>query len=327
MFVEQKLKISVAMCTFNGAAFLLDQLTSIASQQRQPDELVVYDDCSSDNTLELLRQFSAASPFPVRICLNQERVGSTQNFELAIAACNGEVIALCDQDDIWELNKLEVIERHFLDDPETSLVFTDASLVDEHAAPLGKNLWESLRFDEAAQEQIQSKSAFELLIQRQVVTGATMAFRSSFRDLVLPIPEKIPLIHDGWIALMISLAGKLVPVRSTLIKYRQHEAQQLGAIVMGTLPQGFVARAKRHYSYAGELKKLEAVNERVQSRNSNYKFFIQDGFAERLKHIRSRAALSERRLSNIPAAFVELFAGRYHRYSHGFSSFLKDVVR
>jgi hypothetical protein len=319
------LKISVALCTYNGARFLNDQLASLAAQQRQPDELVVFDDCSTDNTMELLEKFSA--PFPVRLHSNNCRIGSTANFELAIAACEGELIALCDQDDIWTPEKLTVIERRFIDNPDTALVFTDAEIIDDQAKPTGATLWESIHFDHAAQQKIRSKDACELLSQRPVVTGATMTFRASFRDLVLPIPRDIPLIHDGWIALMISLAGRLDPIAQPLIKYRQHDDQQLGVRIDETPAPDFMTKVKHHYGYTAELQKLEAITQRVLSQLDRYKFTHQDYFAERLKHVRRRVAIAERKLNNIPAALAELFTGRYHRYSQGFSSLFKDLVR
>lgn len=323
------MKISVAMCTYNGARFLHDQLASLVVQQRLPDELVVYDDCSQDNTAALLHQFAESAPFPVRIHLNETNLGSTANFDLAITKCEGDIIALCDQDDVWSPEKLHVFEQRFSESPEISLIFTDASLIDESGQLYRTKLWHTLQFDQRLQEVIKSPAAFEVLCQRQLVTGATMAFRASFKDLVLPIPRDIPLIHDGWIALMISLAGRLEPLDQTLIMYRQHEAQQMGAPVDGPslTPQGVLAKSQHHYNFAGELKKLEAVWERVQLRKEEYEFTQEQSLLERLKHVRSRVAIAERKLANVPAAFMELFSGRYHRYSHGFSSLFKDLVR
>jgi glycosyltransferase involved in cell wall biosynthesis len=323
------LKISVAMCTYNGARFLQEQLASLVAQRRQPDELVVYDDSSTDDSVELLQHFARTSPFPVRIHSNESNLGSTANFERAISSCEGDIIALCDQDDIWSQEKLHLFEQRFTEDPGISLIFTDADIVDDEAQLLGYKLWESLRFDKQSQELIKSPDAFEILSQRQVVTGATMAFRANFKDLVLPIPQNIPLIHDGWIALMISLVGRLDPIERPLIKYRQHESQQMGAPVTGPppSPSTILGKAQRHYNFVGELKKLEAVWERVESRKGQYDFTQEESLAQRLKHVRSRVAISQNKLSNIPAAFVELFAGRYHRYSHGFSSLVKDLVR
>ena len=109
----REMKISVAMCTFNGAEFLPAQLESIFAQTRRPDEIVICDDGSSDETQQLLTKFAAKSPVPIALKLNQQNLGSVKNFEQAIKLCNGDVIALGDQDDVWRHDKLESIEHAF----------------------------------------------------------------------------------------------------------------------------------------------------------------------------------------------------------------------
>src|ERR687885_1327551 len=100
------MKVSVAMCTYNGAAFLREQLQSLAAQARTPDELVVCDDASADATVRVVREFAAAAPFPVRLTVNERNLGSTKNFERAISLCAGDLVALSDQDDLWLPAKL-----------------------------------------------------------------------------------------------------------------------------------------------------------------------------------------------------------------------------
>src|SRR5271167_1343074 len=86
--------LSVALCTYNGAGFVEEQLASIAQQRHPPDELVVADDCSTDRTLDILQDFAAKAPFPVTIFCNSNRLGSTKNFDAVIQRCQGDVIAL-----------------------------------------------------------------------------------------------------------------------------------------------------------------------------------------------------------------------------------------
>src|SRR5690242_1846918 len=104
----KRLRISVAMCTFNGARFLPEQLESITAQTRLPDELVICDDRSADESLEIIRAFLDRPPFTVRLEINERNLGSTKNFEKAIGLCQGEIIALADQDDVWFPQKLEL---------------------------------------------------------------------------------------------------------------------------------------------------------------------------------------------------------------------------
>ena len=323
------MKISIALCTYNGVAFLDDQLASLISQSRQPDEVVVCDDCSTDSSVALLKEFAATAPFSVHVHENTTRLGSTKNFERAISLCQGDVIALCDQDDIWASQKLHATEERFAENPNAGFVFTDAEIVDAKANPLGYNLWETLDFDKALQARLKSPAAFGILSQRPLVTGATMAFRTEFRDLVLPIPLATGLLHDGWIALMISLVAAVDLIDRPLMKYRQHDTQQVGASLSGPaeIPAGILEKARTRYSFAEEIKKLEVVQERVRAREDRYEFRFEADIDHRLKHMRKRVEISQSRLSGIGSAFGELLSGRYHRFSNGFYSVAKDLLR
>ena len=117
------------MSTYNGAAYLPEQLASLVAQVRQPDELVICDDYSTDQTQTIIHEFSATSPFPVHTYLNEQNLGSTRSFERAIGLCTGDVIALCDQDDVWRNDKLKLIEEAFTNAPAVGLVFSDAEIV------------------------------------------------------------------------------------------------------------------------------------------------------------------------------------------------------
>ena len=100
--------VSVAMATFNGARYVRQQLDSLAVQSHLPSELVITDDCSTDETLELLNNFAANAPFPVFVHQNESRLGYRGNFLHATTLCSSDLVAFCDQDDIWDRCKLEV---------------------------------------------------------------------------------------------------------------------------------------------------------------------------------------------------------------------------
>src|SRR5262245_8486729 len=126
------MKFSIAMCTFNGADYLPAQLESLSKQTLRPAELIICDDGSSDSTQTILNTFAAEAPIPVSVHVNQETLGVVRNFAQAIELCSCEVIALCDQDDVWEPTKLEQIANAFTAVPESGLVFSDGEIVDEH---------------------------------------------------------------------------------------------------------------------------------------------------------------------------------------------------
>ena len=92
--------LSIAMATYNGERYIAEQLSSIAHQTRLPDELVLSDDASTDGTLDIVKDFMKCAPFPIRLLVNRNRLSSSRNFEVAMRACNGDIIFLCDQDDV-----------------------------------------------------------------------------------------------------------------------------------------------------------------------------------------------------------------------------------
>lgn len=219
------------MCTYNGEKYLQEQLESIAWQTRLPDELVVCDDGSIDNTVEILNAFATIAPFPVHIFVNDINLGSTKNFEKAISLCKGDIIALSDQDDVWYSDKLMCIERVFLESAEVGLVFTDADIVDDKLNAMSYSLWEAINFNKRKQKKVLNGKALEFLIKGNFVTGATMAFHSKYKDIILPIPDDLLLhiwVHDGWISILIASVGRITFLPKRLIKYRQHSSNQAG---------------------------------------------------------------------------------------------------
>ena len=219
--------ISVAICTYNGARYLREQLESIAGQTVLPAELVVCDDGSVDMTLEIAADFARTAPFEVRIYRNQVKLGPTKNFEQATLLCRGEFIALCDQDDWWDPKKLDV-QADILGATDAGGVFCNGLLMDNRSRLIGGSLWESISFRKGGgfSKVANREEAISILLRGNVVTGATIMFRSHLRDRLLPFPEE--WIHDGWLAWMLVLHSRLVACSDALIHYRVHASQQVG---------------------------------------------------------------------------------------------------
>lgn len=325
--------ISIAMCTWNGARYLPDQLQSIAAQTRPPDELVICDDQSSDATREIIANFAGSAPFQVQLHLNEQNLGSTKNFERAIGLCTGDIIALADQDDVWLPEKLRRIEDCFEREPRTGLVFTDAEVVDEKLKPLGYRLWQSVGFDETARRLVRNGRGLDVLLPGWTVTGATMAFRSGFRNLVLEIPTDLALIHDGWIALLIASVADVSFIDEPLIKYRQHAHQQIGAkertdADSAAGPDSAREALRRTNSYDEMIAIGTRAQERLTQRSDVYK--SEDAvrkLEQRLKHLRVRANLPSGKFSRARCVLRELLSGRYRFYSNGIYSAIKDLAK
>jgi glycosyltransferase involved in cell wall biosynthesis len=326
-------KISIAMCTYNGAEFLTAQWESILAQSRKPDEVVVCDDGSSDGTRSLLEQLAQQSSVPVTLRFNEQNLGSVKNFEQAIRLCTGEIIALSDQDDVWRSDKLQLIEDAFTQHSAAGLVFSDAKIVDENLEPLGKHMWAEVGFEPHRQKRLSRGRALEVLVTGWTVTGATMAFRSEFVNLSLPIPDGIAMIHDGWIALIIAAVAEVIAIDEPLIEYRQHGRQQIGAPARPEVKapargvQAIETAYRRRNSSTDLHKTLETLEERLLAHAHAYDTRRALAFVSNYAfHLNVRANLPHRRLNRLPRILRELLTLRYHEYANGFKSAAKDLV-
>ena len=327
------MKISIAMCTYNGAEFLPAQLQSIVAQSRPPDEIVICDDGSTDDTRTLIEKFAAGCSVPVTLHFNQQNLGSVKNFEQAILLCTGDVIVLSDQDDVWRNDKLQLIEDAFNKSPSVGLVFSDAAIVDKNLKPLNRRMWDEVGFDAHKRKLLRIGRALEVLITGWTVTGATMAFRSPFVKLSLPIPDGIAMIHDGWIALTIAAVADVVALDEPLVQYRQHEKQQIGAPERKEAAPDLrgiqvVETVFRRRNSSAELHKiLETLKTRLLAQASEYDTRKALSFVRDYSfHLHVRANLPQRRLNRLPSILRELISLRYHEYANGFKSAAKDLV-
>jgi glycosyltransferase involved in cell wall biosynthesis len=318
---------SIAMCTYNGARHLRKQLDSIAAQTRPPNELVICDDVSTDATCEIITDFAASVPFVVHFEINDRNVGSTKNFERAIGLCGGDYIALSDQDDVWMPEKLARLEAEFDRAPNVGLIFTDAEVIEEAARPAGYTLWEKLPLPPAERRRLQTPRAIDQLLQGSTVTGATMAFRARFKELVLPIPHDLPIIHDAWIAILVAAVSEVLPFTQPLVRYRRHAEQQVGAKERKQDGNGLRRAMQRINSYQEMIEIGLQVQQRLLEHRDVYKSDDALGrLAARLGHLQSRAKLPHGALPRFTSVGRELLSGRYHLYSRGFLSATKDLL-
>ncbi len=217
--------ISIALTTRNGEKYLRAQLDSLARQTRLPAELVVSDDASGDGTKAVILDFAQRAPFPVRFRENGSRLGYRDNFMQAVALCNSELIAFCDQDDIWEPHKLAAMERAF-DEPDVYLAFHNATVITsdgkaygrlykassgiEMSAPLGRNPWIVV-------------PGFAQMFRRNLTRFSFLHAASV--DVDWP-GETLP--HDRWFYFLASVLGRIAFLGEPLARYRQHGENAFG---------------------------------------------------------------------------------------------------
>ncbi|MGO8705632.1 MAG: glycosyltransferase family 2 protein [Candidatus Brocadiia bacterium] len=317
-------KISIALCTYNGEAWLQPQLESFLAQSRQPDELVACDDRSTDGTAALLRRFAERAPFRVRVEVNERTLGATQNFAKAVGLCTGDLIFLSDQDDVWLPAKVESLARALAASPQAGMAFCDGEVCGEALQPLGYTLWQAARFDAAERGKVSAGRAHEVFLRHSVAHGATLAFRAELRRLALPIPPIPYCGHDYWIALLASAVSEVVPIPDLLNRYRLHGRNVVGIRRRSLREQVRLGRELIESNRAGhEAATIQAAVERLEA--TPVRPGVMDQMRQKLQHLRRRERMSPRLIGRIPDVAGEAFSGRYSRFAMGWRSIAQDL--
>lgn len=317
--------ISVALCTFNGARYLHEQLASIAAQTRPPDELVASDDGSTDESVGIVERFAKSVSFPVLTHQTGERLGVVQNFAQAIALCRGEHIVLCDQDDVWLPEKLARIEASLRRNPDVGIVFSNAEVVDQGLRPLGYSLWHHSRLVRRDRVQVESGDAFSVALRHPFMTGATLAFRASLCRWLFPIPDS--WMHDAWIAAIGSACADVTALPERLVLYRQHSNNVIGAKYKGIAAQvsAGIAFSRERY-YAREIARFNALEERLNSVPSGLvRHRALAALNAKLCHLERRRDLPANRLRRIPGIAREVTTGGYATFAIDWRSIAADL--
>lgn len=324
------MSVSIAMATYNGGAHLAEQLQSFLAQTVLPDELVVTDDGSTDDTLEILEAFIETAPFDVKVFRNAQNLGYAHNFGKAMQLCVHDLVFLCDQDDVWFPEKVEYVLALAEAHPEKVLFMTDARLTDGELNPTPFTMLGQIA------DAGKNRAAF--------LVGCCMAVRQSFLAPVLPIPE-VYWQHDFWLAdLADLLEGRWIDDH-VVQYYRRHAStttsdaisrpQQIAPqTVLGKMKgklaheEGFKAKFLREE--IAKMASLHASFERLSAcgplasaaqRGSDALTHRQAAYNDRLDVVTAKSALG--RAVRAVAMFLR---GRYSSF-HGFKSCFADIMR
>ncbi|MEY4383524.1 MAG: putative glycosyltransferase EpsE [Bacteroidota bacterium] len=313
--------ISVALCTYNGEKFLKAQLESILQQSLPVDEIIICDDGSTDKTLDIVHQVQASTATPIQLYQNSENLGSSRNFEQCVKHCSGDYIFLSDQDDLWKNHKVERIMQLFHQHKDWMAVFSNAQIINQQGEYLGNTAFDEIEFTEALQENWKAGQAFHILLRGYVVTGATLAIRKEIVPQVFPTPNLIKeLIHDGWIALFLSIHQQIGFTNECLIDYRTHASQQVGFGKKGKKITLF-DRFKRD-----RTEKLNRILPSVKNSAALYDYFITlptlpkhiiELLESRKNHFVFRYQLPENRLMRILPILGHVQSGSYAKHEVG----------
>lgn len=221
------------MATFNGAPYLRDQLDSLATQAHLPVELVVCDDRSTDETVEIIKSFSSSSPFPVKLHLNEENLGFAENFLKAARLCRGDWVAFCDQDDVWLPNKLGDAWTAIRGNRSAVLILQNAYLCTESLSNHGRLFPDSLK---PGYYPPRSQYGFWVWL------GCLQTFRADCLDLLMSLdlptnyyPGHEKISHDKWTCMIANTIGGFYVIEGAAALYRRHERAATGYYPQQTL--------------------------------------------------------------------------------------------
>ncbi len=223
------MRISVAMCTYNGETFIKEQIDSILNQTLPISEIIVCDDGSNDKTIEILKKYDIENPNIFKIFQNEVNLRSVKNFEKAINLCTGDIIFLSDQDDVWTLNKTEEYIKMFDNKPMIDVIASNGFCIDENSKVHEKYaVWDVPEF---LKELGKPVDYFRLITHvANLATGASMAFRKTLLPEIIPFPIIENFHHDEWIAVISSRKKSFLLLKEKYFYYRIHSKQQVGGV-------------------------------------------------------------------------------------------------
>lgn len=232
--------VSIVMATYNGSKYLARQIESVVAQSYPNIEIIVIDDRSIDNTLEILNQFKQLYSY-IKIVKNDTNLGYIKNFQKGCTLATGEYIALCDQDDYWHADKVKNMQAAIGDYP---MIYCDSILCDDKLKPLGENISDrvnSIDFDNCLQQFIFCR-----------IYGHATLIKNSFLRQAIPFLSVIP--HDWWLCYMATFYGGIKYLPEPLVSYRQHEGNVFGVVGGKTRKQFKINKAEKNKLELSEIR-------------------------------------------------------------------------
>ena len=211
--------VSIVMATYNGEQYIKKQLDSIIKQSYKNIEIIICDDCSTDNTIKIINKYKEKYSF-IKLFINESNLGYAKNFEKGISLCSGKYIALSDQDDIWDLNKIKMqldSARSIKDKNIPIMIHSDLEMVDENENTINKSYFEFRKY------KLKKQKDLGHILGPCGVMGNTLFFNNHLKDIILPFPKDVEN-HDYWVATINELFGKRVTLDEKLTKYRIHSS-------------------------------------------------------------------------------------------------------
>lgn len=216
-------EIDILLATYNGEKYLNEQIESILNQTYKNFRLIIYDDCSTDDTLKILEKYKQVDN-RIIVYRQEENVGYVKNFEMLLEKVENDIYMLSDQDDVWLPNKIEESLKT-LREQKADLVYTDLEVVDENLNVIYPSFTKYRKtFDKA-----KKYNDYRAVFLYNLVTGCTIISKKAFINKILPLPKNKYMPHDFWLALNVAINGKIYFLEKPYIMYRQHGNNQIGS--------------------------------------------------------------------------------------------------
>ncbi len=227
--------VDILLAVYNGGKFLKKQLDSIFAQTYRDFLLIVCDDGSTDDSRQLLEEYQKRFVGQMQVIYNDKNLGAKNNFFKLLSLSKAEYIMFCDQDDIWDKNKVEKTLDFFRknEDSGVLLVHTDMRVIDENDVQTAES------FNKLQSIDPYQNSLNKLLVQN-TVTGCTVMINRALADIVLQ--PRCDTLHDWWLAVTAAAFGKIAYLPEATMGYRRHSQNVRGARDMSS-PKYILSRA------------------------------------------------------------------------------------
>ncbi len=260
--------ISIAMTTFNGQGYIEDQLQSLKNQTRFPDEIVICDDASYDNTIEIIDRFTKKNPqLNIKLIVNKENLGYKHNFYNAIKLTSGDIVFLCDQDDVWEKNKIEIMSSVLENDSKILVLNTAVKLIDAKGNTLRvipeKNKSNCNIANFFVNDCEIKKINYKTFLKGNISPGCTLCFKSIIKD-VFTNTYDFDCAHDVQINSIGALSNSLYFYNIQLTNYRIHSNNTIGFSFKGK-KKAFNSASDRYIKRVSGIRSELNIAKKVNS--------------------------------------------------------------
>jgi len=235
--------IDIIMATYNGEPYLNEQIESILKQSVQDFHIYIYDDGSSDGTLDVIQAYQKRYSDKITLSLNKEPArGAAYNFIRAMTRHKEHYVMLCDQDDVWlpdklalsleKMREMEALYGYHM----PILLHSDLIVVNRELEIIAESYRKMMRAN-------YKRTALHQVVSQNIVTGCTAMYNSALAELLTEIPNFL-VMHDWWLLLIAGAMGRISFLQEKTVMYRQHGNNSVGAADIASF--SFITRKIRN---------------------------------------------------------------------------------